>query len=84
MTRRTRLLLSVTGVGLQVLLVLLTHPNDPPLWRSGLTVVFTMAGFFTFAVVSLSALRDNARNTRVVTAARTTTDPFANDRNHYR
>lgn len=84
MTRRSRLLIAVAGVGLQVLLVLLTHPTDPPLWRSALTAVFTVAGFFTFAVVALSALRDNARNTRHLTGARTTTDPFANDWNHYR
>ncbi len=84
MTRRTRLLIAVAGVALEVLLVLEQHPTDAPLWRTAISVVFAALGVATFTVVALSALRDNARSVDALTASRRTQDPFRNDWTNHR
>ena len=40
MSRRTRLLIAVGGVGLEVLVVLLTNPADAPPWRTAISIAF--------------------------------------------
>ncbi|MEL7157626.1 MAG: hypothetical protein AAFN30_13630 [Actinomycetota bacterium] len=82
MRRRTRLLIAVAGVGFEVLVVLLTHPADAPAWRNAVSVGFAAVGLATFALVSVAALRDNARSGRLITASRRDHDLFANDWNH--
>ncbi|MEM9892940.1 MAG: hypothetical protein AAF962_18905 [Actinomycetota bacterium] len=79
MTRRASLLLAVVGTGLEVLIAL-TSAGSGPWWRLPIAVTFTGLGIATFAIVGLAAIRDNARHTNTITAARTTSDPFANDR----
>lgn len=79
MTRRTRLLIAVAGVALEVLVVLVTHPADAPPWRNALSLAFGAVGLFTFALVAVAALRDNAQATGLVTGSRPTHDPFASD-----
>ncbi|MEM7342474.1 MAG: hypothetical protein AAF467_27800 [Actinomycetota bacterium] len=79
MTRRTRLLIAVTGVALEVFLVLVTHPTDAPPWRNAISIAFAAVGLFTFAVVAAAAVRDNANHTHLVTGSRPAHDPFATD-----
>ncbi len=82
MSRRTRLLITIAGVALEVLLVLESHPADAAPWRMAVSVVFAAFGVATFAVVGLTALRDNARSGRMITASRRTQDPYRNDWTH--
>ena len=77
--RRGRLLLAVVGVGLEVLVVLLTQPASAPPWRVAVSIVFASVGLFTFAVVALTALRDNAHASPMITTSRPHYDPFATD-----
>ncbi len=84
MTRRSRLLIAVAGVALEVLVVLLTHPADAPWWRDAASAIFAALSLATFALVAVAAVRDNARNSRTVTASRPHLDPFANDWNNRR
>ncbi|MEM7342491.1 MAG: hypothetical protein AAF467_27885 [Actinomycetota bacterium] len=79
MTRRTRLLIAVAGVALEVLVVLVTHPAEAPAWRNAISIAFAAVGLFTFAVVAAAAVRDNADHTRLVTGSRPAHDPFSTD-----
>ncbi len=82
MSRRTRLLITIAGVALEVLLVLGSHPTDASPWQVAVSVAFTAFGIATFAVVGLAALRDNARSAPMVTASLRTQDPYRNDWTH--
>ncbi len=79
MSRRTRLLIAVAGVGFEVLVVLLTHPAEAPPWRTAISAAFGAVGLITFTVVGLAALRDNARSVDALTASRRADDPFRAD-----